>query len=253
MKHDARNVSGLQVEHAIDDKTGDIKLTYFLNGNRVPKIGLIGKAAERYAGLTLILKDLHSSLRWIKKSAELSSVPTSEQNKTHYVLKDQVAADAKAFFVAAVVFYGKAFVESKGRRAQLSRNSLDEEFRPTHDDAMKFRHNMAAHSGEERLETADSHILLFRTKSGGYECRLATGGKQPAFADFGDESKGFVSLIGHATKKANEQLEKLAPQLIVAARALGTKALQSLARENKPLNLDNAIKRRTEDRNRRRS
>ena len=256
MKYDVRNEKGLRVEQVIDSKSGDVQLTYWVDGNRASKIALIGNVAERYAGLTLILKDLDSSLRWIKKSATISNLPTVDQDKKCFVLPDEVAADAKAFFVAAVVFYAKAFVESKGRRAQLSRDSLDGDFRELHDDAMRFRHNMAAHSGEERLEAVESFILLVKGQSGKYDYKLATGGKQPAFADFGDQgnqSKSFAALIEHAAEKVHERLEKLGQQLLLAAAAIRTNVILSLAKKGKPLNLDEAIKRHSEARNRNQS
>jgi hypothetical protein len=64
------------------------------------------------------------------------------------------------YFVTALTFCGKCFSESAGRRAQVSRDWLEAEYRTVHDYFMKYRHNFAAHSGDEQLELTKSYVLI---------------------------------------------------------------------------------------------
>ena len=63
----------------------------------------------------------------------------------------------KGLFVAALTIYGKRFTSCEGRRVKLEKKNLSEDFHETHDEAMAFRHNFAAHSGAKKPGILESY------------------------------------------------------------------------------------------------
>ena len=158
------NVAELHVERVLDGATGRVDSHYFWKGSVVPKVPIVGDHVTRMSGLALIQKDLANALSWMRKARELAVRITGHtlvsDPSVYRTLDDRdIANDIKAFFIAALVFYGKAFTEAAGRRTQMARDWLDVDFREAHDKAMRLRHNVAAHSGELRIEHAESSLL----------------------------------------------------------------------------------------------
>lgn len=238
------SIPGLRVEPFIDPITGAQTVHYLWKDIIVPKIQLTGKIAETISGLTLIQKDLENAKRWVKRALELTSAEAEPMSgDVQYVhLKERTSADeAKAFFVAGLTFYAKAFTEAAGRRAQLQRNDLALEFRDTHDYYMDFRHNFAAHSGDLKLEHATSYLLLIPHPEG-TRVQLATRRVQPdvVLSDISEDS--FLSLIEHVISIVNEKYYDAGKNLINAAVARPEAFWQIAAQINAPVDMDQTIR-----------
>ena len=166
------------------------------------------------SGLSLIEKDLRNALKWLKRAEMIArnSLP-SDGTHTHVAATDREAFDdVKAFFVAALTFYAKAFTEANGRKAQMQRDWLKKEFRAIHDHYMGLRHNFAAHSGDMKIEDTSTHVLLI-PDAGGYRVRLHTNRMQPDIAFHEENGKDFSMLIEHAieviTQRSSDSSQKI--------------------------------------------
>lgn len=223
------NIPRLTVERQLDTESGKSITQYLWDGQPVPQVTLTGAVAEQISGLALIQKDLANALRWVKKATQLASALESSGGRYTQITDREVGDEVKSLFVASLVFYAKAFTEAAGRRAQMSRDWLDNEFRDTHDYFMTFRHNMAAHSGDEKLETGRSYILLIPSKSG-FDIRLGTSRSQPDFALGEDDDERFCSLIEHAIKKVSERYNKAGRKTIELAAKKGAEFWENAAK-----------------------
>ena len=137
--------------------------------------------ANSLAGYFLIEKDLRSSLIWLNEIKSILSDDENFNNPNGHVNANYDREKfnyVKALFVAALTFYGKCFTQCKGRKIKLEKCCLDSKFHTTHGDAMKYRHNFAAHSGEELLEQACVVLALDKKKQPNtYEATLCQGVK----------------------------------------------------------------------------
>ncbi len=211
-------ISGLRVQRHVDPDTGDLSIDFSFDGKPFPVIPIEGAVAERFSGLTLISKDLHNALGWAEEAATLMDGLRQPGSGSVIRVEDRVTGDrVKALFVAALTFYAKAYTEAAGRRAQMSRDWLDAEFRDRHDFFMSYRHNLAAHSGDEKYEEAESYILLVPAGHRGFNFRLFTNRKQPDFVHASDLQQTFPSLIEHAIAKVEAKYEKMGERLLTNA------------------------------------
>lgn len=239
------NVPRLTVERHLNPDTGETSVEYRWDGKPVPQVTLTGAAAERLSGLALIQKDLANALRWIKRAEELISALMSSEDTKYYRVEDRKVGDeVKALFVASLVFYAKAFTEASGRRAQMSRDWLDPQFRELHDSFMSYRHNMAAHSGDEKLELACSYILLIPDKNQ-LNVRLATNRIQPDIAIGDNEAEKFSGLIENAIEKVVDKYNKLATQIIKRAVEKGSDFWIKASRKRNSIDVTQLLKRQS--------
>ena len=117
--------------------------------------------SAQLAGYTLIEKDLRSVGIWLAEIDEIHSDGPMRKGEHYAHGSDRKVYNViKGLFVAALTFYGKSFSRCEGRPVKLERAQLGDEFRLTHDQCMKFRHNFAAHSGAARLEHVAIALVL---------------------------------------------------------------------------------------------
>ena len=172
-----------------------------------------GKLIDKLSGYALIKKDLDSALNWIKLAQKM--LPEKNNNFANVKSSERDVFDQiKALFVAALTFYGKCYTEAAGRHAQVSRDWLDTEHKELHDFYMKYRHNFAAHSGDERLELAKTYVLVHPKKKEGLLPYLPTIRVQPDLVTSSDDEKNLRDLIGHVRKILLEKNEKLTDKVI---------------------------------------
>ena len=212
MKSD-NSVKGLVSKKYIDPETGKGVVKYFWKRNLVPKVEITGKLPNKLSGLTLIQKDLNNALKWMQMAKGL--IGDERKNPGYIFCKDRDIFDhVKALFVASLTFYGKCYTEANGRGAQVSRNWLDDEHKKIHDFYMGYRHNFAAHSGDEKVELAKTYVLLHPKRKEELLPYLPTIRLQPdiVLPDFGD--KGLEDLIVYVSTLVSEKYDKLSRKIV---------------------------------------
>jgi len=240
-----KSVYGLHIERHVDPDNGSLSIKYFYNGKAIPMIAIEGEEAERLSGLTLIQKDLNNARRWAAKAAARINDIREDSEAAHFKVEDrEVGDEAKALFVAALVFYAKAFTKAAGRRAQMSRSWLDLNFREVHDSFMSYRHNMAAHSGSEKQEYALSYLLLV-PEGDQVMLRLATNRLQPDFVTSDNTEEQFDQLIEHAISKVIERYNKLGVRIINRAIEMGPEYWIEASKLTTPVNINDLVRRST--------
>jgi hypothetical protein len=232
-----------QVERFIDPSTGATSVHYLWKGMLIPKVTLTGKIADTISGLTLIQKDLENAKRWVKRALDLTSIEHAlmPEGATHIHLQDRTRADeAKAFFVAGLTFYAKAFTEAAGRKVQMQRDSLAVEFRDRQDYYMDFRRNFAAHSGDLKLEYATSYLLLIPQRKG-TALQIATTRLQPDAVGAETQEESFLSLIGHAISMVADKYDKACTKLVNAAATRPEVFWRAAAQGGIPVDMDKTV------------
>jgi hypothetical protein len=208
------SVPKLVPRREVDQVTGIADISYYWEERLAPKIQITGKLVDQLSGYTLIKKDLDNALQWVRLAETLTSAHRKSGEKGYFHAKDRKDFDIiKAYFVASLTFYGKCFTEAAGRNAQVQRDWLDIKFRDLHDFYMKYRHNFAAHSGDERLELARTYVLVHPDRRSLLPY-LPTARLQPGVALFDEGELGFGNLIEHAANKVVEKYSKLAQKII---------------------------------------
>lgn len=239
MRQEAK-VPQLQVEHYIDQSTGEPSARFLWNGLLLQAIEVTGKNISRLAGLTLIDKDLNNAKKWFEKAKALASTQDNlEASSDTYITSSnrEVFDDVKAYFVAAVTFYGKAFTEANGRNAKMQTDWLDAEFRSAHLELMDFRHNFAAHSGDMKLEKVRTRVLLIPTAEG-FQPRLHHQRFQPDSTFHSSSGKSYIDLISHAIDVVTKRHNKLKDQLGHIVYSYPPKLWKAAANSGVPLDLD---------------
>lgn len=177
---------------------------YFLDA-RAPLVRMNkDKLTRQYAGYTLIEKDLRSTLVWLKE-IQASDIEPLERYKNPRKM-DLI----KAYFVAAITFYGKCFTLSEGRRLKFDRTDVPEEHRKLHDLAMKTRHNLTAHSGEG-FENARVSLVLHPTMESNMKPELYTELLQP---DYFEPIGSMISLVEAMQKIALQKRDKVGDKIM---------------------------------------
>ncbi len=234
----------LRVERFLDPQTGAPALHILWKDVLVSSVLLGGKAAEQISGLTLIQKDLTNARRWMGRAsglvAEAAARAPESASYVHATDRD-VFDEAKAFFVAALTFYAKAYTEAAGRKAQMQRDWLDEPFRARHDYFMDFRHNFAAHSGDMRLEFAESFLLLIPESGNRTVLRLFTSRVQPDVVMDREQEGDFARLIEHAIAKVTRRYDDAGRRLMEAAVSRPLAFWAAAGQGSEPVDMDAAI------------
>ncbi|MCS0362771.1 hypothetical protein [Vibrio diabolicus] len=207
-------VQQLTSEHILDPDTGAVSPRYYWKRNKVPTVEIKGKLPNKLSGLTLIKKDLVNALNWIRTAKSLTN--SSYQGCGGYFEPDdrEVYNQIKALFVASLTFYGKCFTEANGRGAQASKSWLNEEYTELHEYYMNFRHNFAAHSGDEKVELARTFVLLHPKKKSEILPYLTTVRQQPDLVLPTEGDKGLEELIEYVITLVDEKYEKLSFKII---------------------------------------
>jgi len=239
----------LRVEKLLNPENGEVTLNYFWDDQAIPKVRLTGRRAGRLAGLTLIQKDLKNCANWMAKASELAKTLKGDTEAQFTRFEDRDVADqVKGLFVAALTFYGKAFTEAAGRRMQIPRDWLHESFRETHDFYMKFRHNMAAHSGDEKLEHAESDMVLLPKSSGSHSpIQIYTYRLQPDIVWSNDDAGTFTALIDHVLEKVQSKSDELGKQIFDASMLKGAPFWQAAAAAGTSVDVDSLFSRETSE------
>jgi hypothetical protein len=212
MKPDTSNPKLVPKRH-IDPVTGKTDVDYYWEQQLAPKVQITGKLADQLCGYVLIKKDLDSALNWINAAATLAQSQENSSDNHYHATKREVFDLVKAYFVAALTFYGKCFTEAAGRHTQLSRDLVDSNLRDLHDFYMMYRHNFAAHSGDERLELAKTYVLVHPTKNELIP-HLPTSRMQPDLVLFEKGEPGLADLIKDVSAKVLVKYDKLSQKII---------------------------------------
>lgn len=189
--------SDWSVREIVEPDSGKIHRIYSYKGKVCKRIPLDSQLAKRLAGYVLIEKDLRSAGLWLSEIQNIRGDDALLDQRGSRRSPDRERYNiVKALFVAALTFYGKAFAQAEGRRVKLERRQLDAGFHKTHDDAISFRNNFAAHSGAKSLERARIAIAL-PPKGKRTPPNLYREIDQPDWMMEG-EGKTFAELIAHA-------------------------------------------------------
>jgi hypothetical protein len=234
-----RDLVELRVVRKVDSSTGDYETKYYWKDEPIQAIKLTGIRAERLAGLSLIQKDLANALAWVEEAASITSAYRGEGYQQ--IVDRTIGNRAKALFVAALVFYAKSFDSGEGRRAKLERADLDGGFVDQHDHFILVRNNLAAHSGAEKFESAESRVLFIPDEPRGFSLRLTTSRTQPDLIWSDEEGDRFTSLIKHAIEKVEERYDSLGKQIIQAAANKPPTYWISVVRGGSLLNVDELL------------
>ena len=194
----------------VDNATGEIHYHYYWKRNKAPKVEITGLLPNKLSGLTLIQKDLGNALRWIKAAKELTPKNIDSSKGFYYLADNRSTFDlVKALFVASLTFYGKCFTEANGRSAQVSRDWLDAKHKKAHDYYMMYRHNFAAHSGDEKVELAKTFVLLHPKKNEILPL-LPTMRMQPDLVFTHDDEDDLEELIEYVINLVSQKYNDLA-------------------------------------------
>lgn len=184
------------VKEAIESKTGKVHRLYSYKGKPAKRIVLDTPMAKQMAGYILIEKDLRSAAIWLSEIDRIRGDDAKLDLKGSRRAIDRERYNlVKGLFVAALTFYGKAFAQCEGRRVKLERRQIDAEFQDTHDDAIAFRNNFAAHSGAKLVERAAVALVLPPKKK--IPPKLFGEMDQPDFFMQVEGQKTFAQLIEH--------------------------------------------------------
>jgi hypothetical protein len=172
--------------------------------------------AVQMAGYILIEKDLRSAGIWLAEIARIRGEDAVLDAGVHRHSPDRERYNlVKGLFVAALTFYGKAFAQCEGRRIKMEKRQLSEEFHETHDAAISFRNNFAAHSGAELLERAEVVLVLPPKSKKKLPPRLYREMTQPDYATETSGQKRFSELIEHARSVAHSKLAQLDSKILI--------------------------------------
>ncbi|WP_186073034.1 hypothetical protein [Burkholderia gladioli] len=234
---------GLRSEYFINSETGETDVHYLWHGVQAPKVKLSGRLAQQISGLSLIEKDLKNARRWMQKIFDLTAEERAKNTDGGYVYSRnrELFDDVKAFFVASLTFYGKAFTEAEGRNAQMSKDWLAVEFRDIHEFYMEYRHNFAAHSGDLKLEGATSFLVLLPGKRQ-VDVRLTTARFQPDFAGSNSVEIEFLGLLDHAIEVVQDRYLNMSKRLVDACLRRPLSFWFAASQSQDAVNMDAAIK-----------
>lgn len=134
---------------------------YYYKNKICKRIILDSQLARQLAGYGLIEKDLRSAALWVKEIERIRGDDQVTDHRGSRISPDRERYNiVKGLFVAALTFYGKSFAQAEGRRVKLERRQIDPKFHDSHDEAISFRNNFAAHSGAKAIEKLRVVLVL---------------------------------------------------------------------------------------------
>ena len=197
----------------LERDTGKFYNKYFYKRKEAHRVVVDSQKAKILSGYILIEKDLRSSLFWLDQIKSLLEDDEKYQNAKGYVANTEDRDRfnlIKGLFVASLTFYGKSFSSCEGRRVKLEKKNLDDEYYEDHDDAMKLRHDFAAHSGESQVEHVAIVVALdTKCKAPPYMVKELM---QPDVV-FKDDLAKFINLFTHAKSFAEEKVKVLSEKV----------------------------------------
>jgi hypothetical protein len=199
-------------EVEIDQKTGRLNPVYFYKGKRCKSEVVQGPLASQYIGYRLIAEDLREVEAWLKQAyALVPKIKSQPENGEDYysissTQKDENILIIKSLFFSSIIFYGKCFTDAKkGRRIKLERKHVPKNFLEVHDEIMRYRHNLAAHSGEGRWDTGEL-ICIFEDEPEVPEgIRFFTELYRLNFKNDQEEEHNFLALVQTVLKWVNQK------------------------------------------------
>lgn len=213
MYRDIDKENGWIIREIIEPGANERHTHYFYRKKRAPRIELNSILAQQLAGYVLIEKDLRNVMIWLDEVERI--YPQEERPKESIISPDRERFNIiKALTVAALSFYGKSFSKCDGRRAQLHRKNINEEFREAHDDVMRRRHHFAAHSGADKFEEVRIALVLYPSKKSDDLPEVFKELTQPDLWDDTSVDITFPNLVKHVRGMVMEKMHKLEKRLL---------------------------------------
>ena len=189
-----------------------ISATY--GGRAAPYAILKGKVVDRAIGFRLLRQDLRDAKLWISRANEFMAVAQTElgqrRNKSGPTIQKKAHEKselARAFFVAALAFYGKAFRKSDGRLARLSESNLHIDFQLAHIFFLSQRDAFAAHSGIERYEVGHAVAVMHPNPRKVKSLVVSYSMHRPNLVFEASDGRTFLELLEHAEGVAQTKLD----------------------------------------------
>jgi len=203
------------LKEIVEPKTGKTHRLYWYKGRLCKRVPLDTPIARQLAGYALIEKDLRSALVWLEEIDRIRGDDAAlDQRGSRNSVDRQRYNLVKGLFVAALTFYGKAFAQCEGRRVKLERRQIDPAFHETHDDAILFRNNFAAHSGAKLLERAEVALVLPSKAKAGVMPRIYREMSQPDFMMTRKGDKSIAELIEHVRQLPLAKIGQLSDKIL---------------------------------------
>lgn len=206
-----------EVKEIFDRTTGKVDRIYTFKRKPCKRVVLESRLAQQLAGYTLIEKDLRSVAAWLEEIKDRHVVEPKRKGHRFGHSDDRTTYTLiKGLFVAALTFYGKCFAQCEGRRVKLERSQLEERFRESHDEAMKFRHNFAAHSGAAKLEDATIALVFQKKLKSGEVPRIYHELWQPDlfWSDESSHEASFIALTEHVHSIVKRKMRDLTDKIM---------------------------------------
>lgn len=205
-----------EIIEGVPNAEGKAENRYFFRGKSAYRFPITSARSKQCAGYKLIERDLRNLLSWHELLTDLVTELHDDLPQDYANLQRQGDPKknnhAKALFVAILSIYGKLFTQAKGRRVKLEPDIIkNPDLRGLHDELMVFRHNFAAHSGEEKSEEA-INVYAFVVVDGQVKHNLFTEMSQPNNVgpkDLAKMRKLFEFLHVQALSKFNELRKEL--------------------------------------------
>lgn len=233
---------GWEVDELARDSEGRIFSRYWHNGKQAIRHELGGPRAKRYAGYTLIQKDLLRIIAWISHTQELAKTlperdlssgerPTQGDRRSNEIMS--------GLLVAIVTTYGKLFSQAEGRKVKLESNAIsDVRQLQLHNQLLKWRNTYSAHSGVDSPERSVVHMEIGEPINSVTSWRLSCESSQPSSlieADYTLASELANVLLGFTEEKRALLLKELTiheanDTEVLAALALHRKAGRKFSR-----------------------
>lgn len=189
---------------------GEVRRKYFYKRKQAYRVFLKTRLSNRLTGYALIEKDIRNIKSWLRYIDDLFGdgrkegiIIASNREKFNII---------KGLYIAFLASYGKCFTNCKGRNAKLEKVNLEEQYYHLHDELMRQRHNYVAHSGDDKVETADIALVFPQQRNALDRMNLFTELSQPDYmGKFHDmELLGLVEHIHRIVeKKINELTNKI--------------------------------------------
>jgi hypothetical protein len=205
-----------KVRENLDPTTGRVERSYTYKRKPCERIPLDSPMARQMAGYALIEKDLRSVLSWLEEiKSRHTEVPKRDNENFARAADRQTYTLIKGLFVAALTFYGKCFATCEGRRIKLERSQLGERYLSTHDEAITYRHNFAAHSGAAKLEDVVIALIVPKKTPAKVLPRIYSELWQPDVLWSRTQEGSFADLAEHARSIAVRKLNELNKKIML--------------------------------------
>jgi hypothetical protein len=205
--------NGYEVKEFVEPNSTKTHRIYTYNGKPCRRIKMDTRLCKQLAGYALIEKDLRSAKIWLSEIDELRQDEVAPPGSR--ISRDRKTYNlVKGLFVAALTFYGKCFSKCDGRPVKIEKNQLDEKFRAVHDEIIRFRHNFAAHSGDERIEYVEIALVIPRSKNNLALPNLYRELFQPDLMFGKLEGVSFADTVEHARQVVLKKIDLLSKKIM---------------------------------------